>query len=222
MAITKTDLCNLALLKLSGAETDTGSIMITSITGTTKLELICAKLYPFCRREVLARAEWDFATMYRDLGDELSGDDLVEAAEWEYQFALPETEVSETEDYAYIKLIRQTSEKDHTEKYNCEVLPNADSDGFVLCTNDCTNEDGDSAFIKYIWDNDEPATYSPLFIEAFTTLLASKLAATIKTMKESQALKVQYESLDLSQAANIEQEREYEEPHETWFDKRTA
>lgn len=218
-AISKTDLCNIALLKISGAVTDTGALFISSITGSTKTELAFAKVYPFARREALARADWDFASMYLDLGTELSGVNLVEAADWEYQFALPDPEGV---DYPFVRLIHQTDETDHTKTYDCEVLPNADDDAFILATNNYTNADGDSAFIKYIWDNDDPNMYSPLFIEAFTTLLASKVAPFVKTAKEAVRLKQIYEQMDLSNASGYEQRREYKPEHETWFDKRTA
>jgi len=218
-AITPTDLCNIALLKVSGAKTTTGALFITSITGTQKLELAFAKVYPFARREALARADWDFASMYLDLGTELATTDLVEAADWQYQFALPD---AQGVDYPFIRLIHQTDETDRSVTYDCEVLPNADDDGFILATNTYSNEDGDGAFVKYIWDNDVPDMYSPLFIEAFTTLLASKIAPFIKTDQEAVRLKQIYEGMDLSNASGYEQRREYKKPHKTWFDKRTA
>jgi len=196
---TATEICNMALMKL-------GEELIGAIYDGTKRAGFCLTLYPRIRNEIKFELK---RTSFADLGAALSGDSLIDAAEWEYQFDLPAD---------CIAVVRQTDEGDQTAEYPYDIKRG------VLLTNDYSNDDADSAYIEYIWLNEVAGTYYPLEIEAIATKLAAELAPTIKGKENyREGLLQEYELLSLPAAITEAQSEKYvpEEQEDTsWLDAR--
>lgn len=65
----------------------------------------------------------------------------------------------------------------------------------ILATNSYSNDDGDSAYIEYIWYNDDPTLYTEAFIEAFATKLAYEMSVHSKDYARRLSLLEEYERL---------------------------
>lgn len=137
---------------------------------------------------------WEEATKYIECGAELSGDNIPDMADWDYAFTLPSD---------CLRLIAQVDESDHTAEYDCEVMRG------LLLTNDYSNDDEDSAYIKYIFDNDDITTYSPSLYAAMATKLAAELAAVIVDTKRRNELLTEYENYILNLAEERNQAQVY-------------
>jgi hypothetical protein len=222
MAVTKTDVANLALLKLAG-QTDTGALLYdTAIasgvwadwtTGADDTQKILAFAYPFALKECLESGNWDFATKYSECGAELSGASLVEAGTWLYQFPLPTD---------YVKIIAQVDEDNLDKEYDHKVVANAAEDGSILLTNNYTNTDADNAYVEYVFLNDDPDTYSTKFIDFLATVLAGKTAPSIMDVKAGMQFEQIATKMKKAVAEQMDVEHEYEDEQISWFDARTA
>ena len=189
------------------------SVFADWLTGTNETERVCAFLYPQVLKEVLSRRDWDFAKEFADLGDELEDDDLMEGADYDYQFSLPAD---------FVRLLNQIDESDHKTKYEHDLRYNTETDLWCLLTNYYSNEDGDSAYVEYIYLNDDPASYTPAFVEAFATLFGSEFAAFHKDMQHAMALREAFELLILPIATTANQKHTYKDKQKTWLEARRA
>ena len=198
---TATEVCNMAFIKL-------GEPVIGAIYDGTPQAALCLVLYPRIRNEVLFKLK---RTSFADLGAALSGASLVAAAEWDYQFNLPAD---------CITVVRQTDEEDQITSYPYDIKRG------VLLTNDYSNEDGDSAYIEYVYLNENAATYHPMETDAIATLLAAELAPTIKGKENyREGLLQEFELIALPQAI-AEAQSEVYDPEEgedvSWLDARLS
>lgn len=187
-----TDLCNYAYAKIGGAWKQN---KLSSYFETTDSAEQCQLLWPKVRKEVLVRGSkegfnWQEAVKYAESGDELSGDNIPDMAEWEYAFTLPSD---------YLRMIAQISEAHHTTEYEFEVMRG------MLLTNTYSNDDGDSAYLKYIYDNDVPTTYGDPLYNAMATKLAAELAGVTVGAKRRSELIQEYEGLILQLASSKSQ-----------------
>ncbi len=194
--ITVTALCNYALMKLGGAYKEH---KLTSYFETSDTAELCQRLWPQVRKEVLIRGSkegvnWSEATKYAESGAALTGVNIPEMAEWEYAFAL-------TTDC--LRVIAQVDESNRTTEYGFEVMRS------MLLTNDYSNGDADSAYIKYIYDNDDVASYSPSLYNAMAVKLASELAPVIVDAKRRSELIQEFEGLIMSLAVGKNQAEVY-------------
>jgi len=160
MAADDVEICNLALARIGGGE-DTRTISALGTSGDKTSEL-CDLLFNPTRKEVLKRLQPQECCEYEDLGSESS--DTPEMAEWLYVFDLPDD---------FLHLIRQTDEQYHKLNYDCEVKLG------YLFTNTLSNDDGDSAYIEYVVDEDTVTVFSDETVKCITTKLAAELAPRI-------------------------------------------
>ena len=77
-----------------------------------------------------------------------------------------------------------TNIEDTRYKHRFRVILNRDSDGKILLTNEVTNADGDGVYIEYVIDQDDTDLFSDEYVEALSTLLASKLCPVVGRNEE--------------------------------------
>jgi hypothetical protein len=191
-----TALCNLAFIKLGGAAK---TIRLSSYFEETANALLCQQLWPQVRKEVLIRGgkagvNWEEASVYAELGEDLADTTTIEMADWTYIFALPSD---------CLRVIMQTAEDARTAEYECEVLQ-----GHLL-TDTLSNTDEDTAFIKYIYDNDDITTYSPTLYAAMICKMAAEMAPVIVNSDRRNQLLEEFETLVLSLAGGKNQSQVY-------------
>lgn len=198
---TATTICNIALLKL-------GENTISSIVDGSEVAGLCLTIYARIRNEVLSRIG---RTSFGDLGAQLAGSSLIEAAEWLYQFDLPSDN---------LRVLRQTDEQDSSVEYPFSIKRQ------TFLTNTLSNGDEDSAYVEYVHLNENTATYSPMETEAVATLLAAELAPTIKGKAEFRERLLSEYELDALPGARVEAGSEEfyknEEGVPTWRDARLS
>lgn len=187
-----TDLWNYAYAKLGGAWEQN---KLASSNETTDSAELCQLLWPKVRKEVLVRGSkegfnWEEATKYAESGDELADPNIPEMANWTRAFTLPTD---------FLRVIAQVSEADRTAEYPFEVMRG------LLLTDSYGNDDEDSAYIKYIFDNDDVTTYGDALYNAMATKLAAELAGTTVGAERRNQLIQEYETLILSLAASRNQ-----------------
>lgn len=137
--------------------------------------------------------------------------DAPESGNWEYVFAMPSD---------YLGRAKQIDESYHRStkaRYNFEYDKKI-VQGFLF-TNLYSNADGDSAYIKYIYDLEDPSEFSPLLYEAVAVKLAAELCPCILADKGSMRryyLLQEYErlTLPLAEGANAEQSGDNEDEGE--------
>ena len=128
--------------------------------------------------------------------DHTSGTGIVsyvpEIGAWEYAFSLPTD---------FFTMVRQTDESLATHggvktEYQYRTILNRDGDGFLLLTNNLTDEDGESAYIEYCIDQETFTLFSPGMEEAITMLLAAELCPNLgRDLETRQTLLAEYKQL---------------------------
>lgn len=204
-AATETTLCNYALAKMGGGLEE--SFKIDSISGDSDTEVLCELLYDQVRKEVLCRAWWSEAAKYAELGDEL---DDIDKADWEYAFNLPDD---------YLGRCKQINESYHrSTKSKYQVEYDKEIAGGMLFTNHYSNSDEDTAYIKYIYDLEDPSEFGPLLYEAVAIKLAAELCPAMLSDKgeTKRRLLEEYEGLvlPLAEGMNAEQQGDDEDKGE--------
>ena len=150
------NICNQSLAKLAGGK---NSIKITALGDGTKTSDLCDLLYTPNRKEVLARGYWEEVVYYADLGSESSYSG--EYGDWDYVFDLPSN---------CLRVLKQTHESCIETEYRCEIFQGK------LFTNVYTNDDNDSAYIKYVKNETDASVFSQELINCIATKLAAELA----------------------------------------------
>lgn len=95
----------------------------------------------------------------------------------------------------------------------------------LLLSNEYSNDGGDSAYIEYIAYSatgigDQPAYYDPDFVEAFTTLLAAKMAPQQSDPEQRMKLMQEYYAIAKPMAIARDREPDYEEEATSWLEAR--
>lgn len=145
----KTSICNLALRRLAAKE-------ITDLSTQNSVEAKeCRNWYEPTLKELLRMSPWSFAIKRASLNRSTTDPSFG----WKYQYALPED---------YVQLL----------ECNAEDVTAAESDLFEVENNHVLSDEA-AAKIRYVYFNDNPATYSPDFIDIFSTLLAFKMAVPL-------------------------------------------
>ena len=152
------EIVNLSLDLVAGGR---DAKVINSLTQGTKTAELCGRWYDTSRIIVIKRGYFQECIDYAEC-EETSDD--IEMADYDDAFDLPDD---------YLALIRQCHESSIESEYRCEVKGN------YLLSNNYTNDDGDAAYIKYKWDNEDPDTYSEELIECIAVRLAANLAPSI-------------------------------------------
>ena len=167
VAHTDVDICNLALVQ------DGANLIITLADRDTSDEAkLCRQLYPLVRDICLTDWEWNGPSKFATLGNAISG---TESADWEFVFNLPAD---------CLQVIAQVDEGSRRRKPPYEVL------GRQLFTNDLSNSDGDSAYIKYISVADV-SKISPQVIEYIALKLALMMGPKLLGVSDASSIIMQ-------------------------------
>ena len=211
---TETDIANLALGKIGGAgEALTGNAFITDINGSDKVSTWCKLNFPRVRRRVIkdaavGRAPFRSTLRFADLGAELA--DFPEIGTWTHAFNLPADSLLVINQFAEDLMAARRQPSDYTSNavnlnYQWEAIANSDGTGLILLTDTLSNSDQDSAFIEYVIDTPNTASFNEEMIECIATLLASGVApivgANVKVSDEQLAKYLQV-ALPAAKAAN--------------------
>jgi hypothetical protein len=150
MALSKVSIANMALTLL-------GADRIISLDDDSKNAREIKAVYDIARDEVLSLHTWNFALKRVKLAQ------LAEAPAhgYTYQYALP------TDYLRKVTVYRGARENDVLEEENFRI------ENKVLLTNES------EVYLKYIFSNDDPTTYSPTFAKLFAMHLASLVAYSI-------------------------------------------
>jgi hypothetical protein len=165
------DLCNLALSHI-GERGDIASIDPPEASVEAQR---CAQFYPMTRKLLLAMHPWSFATK-RVTAADLSASNTVPET-WTYAYGLPA---------GVIKILGvydggEWRDETYADQIAYEI--GSDSTGpMVLYSN------AEDAVIRYIFDQTDSTLYPPLFVEAFSWLLAGRLAGP--TIKGTEGVRV--------------------------------
>ena len=152
---TKTSIANQALGWL-------GANLITAFTDDSREAQLITANYPDIRDAVLEEREWTFASARRSLLPSVT----APLYGYAYKFTIPGD---------VLRILEVRNDKRARGKNGLDWRLEGD---FILA-------DSDSLDIRYIYRNDEPASYSPGFVQALAARLAADLAIPIA---ESRAL----------------------------------
>ena len=201
MMATETDIANKALGKIKGAgDQESGTGLIASINGSDRVSVRCKLLLPDVRRRVIGdlatlRAPFKETLTYRDLGAENSSP--PELGGWDYAFNLPGDCITVMRQIAedFVTVESSITDVQPTE-YRFDVL--YDGVTKILVTNNLTNENGDSAFIQYVFDQKNTGAWNDQFIDAVATLLGAELVPVVGAVDEERIrLLTEYETVNI-------------------------
>lgn len=165
------DICNMALAHI-GERSDINSIDPPEASVEAQR---CAQFYPMTRRTLLALHPWSFATK-RVLAADLSPSNDV-PGNWAYAYALPSDVIRITGVYG----AGQWKDEEYAPELAYET-GSAGSGPRIIYSN------APDATIRYTFNQVDSTLYPPLFVEAFTWLLAGKLAGP--TIKGTEGMRV--------------------------------
>jgi hypothetical protein len=150
--ITQVDICNLALSHL-------GQRAISSLTEPNEQARKCNLIYATTRDAVLRAASWNFATKIEPLAA-ISDEEILG---WDYLYMCPVK-------CLYIRKIYNEDTIDLAEPQEFRQLLSPTSNQKAIAT------DVEEAYIEYTYQIVDPNLFDSLFVDAFSTLMASKLA----------------------------------------------
>ena len=148
------DICNLALTHLGE-----GEIIADLEEGSVNADR-CGVYYPIALDQMLERHDWNFATFRTTLA--LLSDDTGTA--WTYSYSVPASYVRA------IAVLFPDAKDNDPQPYEVETLQNGD---LVIYT------DTEDAILRYVKRVTDTAKFSPLFVVAFSRLMAGYLAGPI-------------------------------------------
>ena len=166
---------------LNKALTMVGATAVTSITDSSTNALHCRHVYEVSRRSILAECKWNFATRRVNLS--VSADTVA----WNYS----------GEGVIYVRPADVITIHE-TNVIGAKWRVEGD---YIL-------SDTTGLGILYTFDHDTPSSYPPLFVDAFTDLLAANIAYIIVnsgTLGERYLKKYQKISLPKAMAVNSQQ-----------------
>ena len=188
MAMTDIIICNMALSKAGITQP------ITSLSGTDVRSIQCNLYYANTRDEVLREYEWPFAVRVEEMCE-------VSTAEyngWDYVYEYPENA---------LKLTRIYSSGVGKSLHEYRVISQYDGDGKWVLTNL-----GD-AWCEYIMQITDCDQFTPDFIDALSTLLASKLVIALESDYKRQSNLMQLYQFSLDKAKLNAAREGYVEPY---------
>lgn len=198
--MTETEICNLALSKISGAgDQESGTGFIASINGTDRVSVRCKFLLPHVRRRVygnLAKAETypKETLVFTDLGAEATTE--LKMGGWDYVFNVSGDTIAVVRQIDEAFSTIKASIADKITEYSFQIR--LDDTTMKLFTNHLSNTAGDSAFIERMFDQKNPGTWSDELIDTIATLLGSELCPTVGAVnKERERLLAEYKTVSL-------------------------
>ena len=212
MAVTETDIANLALGGLGGAgDAVDGNAFIASIDGDDKTSQWCKLNFPRARR----RSIKDLATeglpfrstvRFKDLGAELSASNLPEIGNWTHAFNLPANCLDVVMQFNEDMIASRRQPADYVSnvaniEYQWETIANKAGSGKILLTDTLSNSAQTSAFIEYVIDTPDTGGFSEELINCIATLLASQIAPIVgKDLDTSNVMLARYLELAIPDA----------------------
>lgn len=202
MAVSETDICNLALLKLGGAgDSLGGNAIIGNIDDADKVSSFCKLAFPRVRRRVISDlatsdAAFRSTVRFKNLDAQLSS--TPEIGNWCFAFNLPGDCLAVISQLSEDHIATRNQKSDYTSdqvniKYQWETIANSAGTGKILLTNTLSNSDQDGAFIEYAIDTPNTASFTEPLIDCIATLLASEIAPIVgKDLETSERLLVKY------------------------------
>ena len=196
MAISITSPTGIANMALSHIGSDT----IESIDANEPTANQCRIWYDVCRRQILEAYDWSFArkreqlALHGDTISETSSDPL--AGVWGFRYRYPADAI------VLRKIQNANAPPDDTTPYDVET--SLDGEEKTILTN------LGEAVAVYTYDAKDAGLFSPLFIRAFSHLLASSIAFNITGKKKLTQQQGQIYQLTLlgATAANANESRE--------------
>ncbi len=213
--MTETDICNIALGKLSGAgDALNGNPFIGSINSRNKVSTFCKFTFPRVRRKSIVdlaarKSPFRETVRFLDLGAEL--DSTPEIGAYEHAFNLPEDHLAIVSQFDEDSIDIRFQPADYNSPeinitYQFETIANAAGNGTILLTNVLSNTARDSAFIEYVVDITSVNAFSENMIEVIATLLASELSPVVgRDIETRQAMLAEYEQLAIPNAIKANQ-----------------
>lgn len=188
MALTETNIANLALGKLGGAgDALNGNAFISSINGSDKVSSWMKISFPRARRRsikdlVTGNAPFRSTVRFKDLGAELAS--TPEIGNWSHAFKLPANCLAVISQFSEDSIASRSQKSDYVSNaaninYQFEQIANEAGTGLILLTDTLSNTDQDGAFIEYVIDTPNTASFSEELIECIATLLASGVSPVI-------------------------------------------
>ncbi len=176
--------------------TNIGGSLITSLNGTT----------PTITVLTTTTFTLDSVTGVDSTWDHTANSGLVsyvpEMGPYTYAFNLP------SDFFAIVRHCDETSliEDNIYKVYPCKKILNRDGDGFLLLTNDLTNDSGDSAYLEYCIDQQTFSLFSDAFEEVLAVLLAYELCPILgRDLDTRQKLLAEYKAVTMPEAKTYNQ-----------------
>ena len=163
---------------------------VTVLNGQTK-NLTVVDDTTFTLDSTTGAATWDHTE------DSGIASKVPEMGPWLYAFTLPGD---------YLAMVRQTDEFPCTQKgvkteYQYRVILNIEEDGWIILSNTLSNEQGDSAYVEYVIDQEDTTVFTSALIECIAVLLAAELCPIVgQDMKVRQNLLAEYQNLTVKEA----------------------
>lgn len=171
---------------------------ITSLNQGIKESDACELIYEELRDSVLSMHDWNFATKRVKLA-QLSA---TPAFEWKYQYALPA-------DFLRLTSVHDNSSGGGHVRYKIE--------GNAILT------DASALYLRYVWRVTDPNTMIPLFRQALSKLIASRLAVALtQSASRSTEMYDQFLDQDLPTAKSADSLQDYPDqlPESSWVSVR--
>jgi len=210
MAVSETDIANLALGKIGGAgDAVSGNAFISSINGSDKVSSWMKISFPRVRRRVirdLATSHAPFRSTLRFLNLDAQLSSTPEIGNWTYAFNLPGDCLAVVSQFDEDSIARRSQKADYVSNaanivYQFEEVANEAGTGKILLTDTLSNTDQDGAFIEYVIDTPNTASFSEEMIECIATLLASGVSPVIgKDIETSDNMLVKYREVAVPNA----------------------
>jgi len=172
MPATEVGICNKALIKLRVKR-------ISSLTDGTEEADLCNELYDDTRDQVLEDFPWNFATARYTLAE-----DSETTSGWSYQYVLPSDCVKALSLYNPASAAAKI-----TYNWNRDEWVSGAEIPFEIAANEAKNTrvlltDQSDAVLIYTARITDPNLFSPQFVEALATCIASKLAVPLRGSAE--------------------------------------
>jgi hypothetical protein len=175
---TKTTVANLALREIG-----TYRIEDFDLEDSAEAEVI-RDVWDDTLRSCLARHEWRFAMRQAELQQ-----GNVPTARYDYQYRLPA-------DYVRLSVVSDRDTMEPITDWDIVYMLNEPVPSVITAAETC--------YVEYVALLEDPATWAPHFVDYFVAVLASKIAAPLKSTIERQRLVEFAERSALPQARSID------------------
>lgn len=170
MSLTAVQICNAALVNTGTSAT------INSFDERTSESRACKAIYELTRDGLLERFPWKFATKRQSLA--LNSGSWLQRTGWTYSYALPSDCIIPRRIWAGVRTPNALDKIPFEVEASGPGTSTTETSQLILLTDQAAAE------LIYTARNDNPALYSPLFIEALAWALAKKLCLVLPVKPE--------------------------------------